>query len=212
MKRLILIAAALVLVLAMPLAAQTGGFDFGTFTGDFDTFAAEVAGGLTFNSTLGLNWADAHIGNFLHFGVGATLGATTIPFEAASAVLDTINLTLPTDVTDIIADYGMPIPGIMAEARLGGFGLPFDMGVKYGELLPELQSAIGLPSNIVLDYLVAGADVRFRLVEERGLIPMLSVGGGVNYMQGGIGLNGLLGGSQTITIDLDPPFSDIDSA
>ena len=204
MKRFVLIATALMLVLAMPLAAQD--FDFEDFSDSFATFSSEVAGGLTFNSTLGLNWSDAHIGNFFHFGVGATVGATTVPFESANAVLqDTVGISLPAEIDAIAQQFGMPIPGLMAEARIGGFVLPFDIGVKYGEFFPELEALVNLQDlGLTLDYLVAGADVRFRLIEEGDFIPLVSVGGGVNYMEGGIGLTGLLGGPQSITIDLSP--------
>ncbi len=204
MKRLVLIALALLLVLATPLAAQN--FDLGGFSDSFETLSAEVAGDLTFNSTLGLNWSDGHIGNFPHFGVGVTVGATTVPFEAVNAVLqDTVRISLPAEIDTLAQQFGMPIPGLMAEARLGGFGIPFDIGVKYGEFLPEFEALVNLQNiGLTLDYLVAGADVRFRLVEESGLVPLISVGGGVNYMEGGIGLTGLLGSPQQIEIDLSP--------
>lgn len=118
---------------------------------------------------------------------------------------DTVGLTLPVEIDALIQQFGMPIPGMMAEARIGGFGLPFDIGLKYGEFLPELEALVNLQDlGLNLDYLVAGADVRFRLIEESGIVPMISVGGSVNYMEGGIGLTGLLSGSQSITIDLSP--------
>ena len=118
---------------------------------------------------------------------------------------DTVGLTLPVEIDALIQQFGMPIPGMMAEARIGGFGLPFDIGLKYGEFLPELETLVNLQDlGLNLDYLVAGADVRFRLIEESGMVPMISVGGSVNYMEGGIGLTGLLSGSQSITIDLSP--------
>jgi hypothetical protein len=207
LKRLLLLALVLVLALAMPLAAQT--FDFGGITDSFGEFSDEVAGGLTFNSNIGLNWSDAYIGNLPHFGVGLTVGATTIPFAAANKVIqETINVPLPAEVVSIAEQYGMPIPGLTAEARIGGlFGLPFDIGAKFGTLPPELGASL-LPSNMSLSYLLAGADVRFALLQDEGATPAISVGGGVNYMEGGIGLKGLLGGSQDITIETLPGFDD----
>jgi hypothetical protein len=83
---------------------------------------------------------------------------------------------------------GVPFPVAIAEARIGGFLLPFDVGVKYGYIPDQVPLIDLLPAGMSVDYEAFGVDVRLRLIEERTLLPELSVGGGFNYLRGGIGL------------------------
>ena len=48
----------------------------------FQTFATAAASSLPLETSVGLNWSDAYIGQFPHFGIGLTVGAATIPFSA----------------------------------------------------------------------------------------------------------------------------------
>jgi opacity protein-like surface antigen len=125
---------------------------------------------------MGLNWSDAHIGEFLsippHFGAGVSGGITTMDVNAVEGLLREfdVNLDLPL----------MPMPGYTAEGRIGGFFLPFDIGVKIGAL-PDV--ALG---NVKINYLLAGGDIRYAVLKQGILLPNLSIGVGVNYMRGGI--------------------------
>jgi hypothetical protein len=58
-------------------------------------------------------------------------------------------------------------------------------------------------SRINADYLLAGGDVRFRVVEGRRFMPTVSVGGGYTYLEGNIGIPDVT--SSTI-IDLPAPL------
>jgi hypothetical protein len=95
-----------------------------------------------------------------------------------------------------LVTWGVPLPAYTVEARLGGFVLPFDMGVKVG-YLPD-KAKMFLPANLGVNYLLLGADVRFSLVKEKGFLPDISIGGGYNYMNGGVTVKGILSGTQTI--------------
>ena len=71
-----------------------------------------------------------------------------------------------------------------SKARIGGFILPFDVGVKVG-FLPEETKAL-LPSGVTADYLMFGADVRYALLKGGALMPKLTVGAGYTYLKGSV--------------------------
>jgi len=173
-------------LLASPLFSQVIPL-LSTLDGHVNKFSEEVAKSLPFNSTMGLNWSHAYIGQLLgfppKFGIGATIGFT---FLNAGSMDGLMNLF---DVPDFLANLpiGLPLPGYVAEARVGGIVLPFDIGFKIGYLavdkIPLLDNILDL--GIGLDYLLIGADLRYSLLPK--LLPVkLSVGVGVNRLVGGI--------------------------
>ena len=175
----------------MMTPAQT----FEEVEGAFTTFADDLSAALPFASTLGLNWSDSYIGQFPHLGVGMSVGAVGLPAEAFGAVLGAMTggaadadllSFLPAELQPYLDQFGMPFPSAVAEARIGGFALPFDIGLKVGLIPDQVDLGSVLPAGLAIDYLVYGADVRFKLIEEKGLIPELSVGGGYNYLSGGV--------------------------
>jgi hypothetical protein len=176
------------------LSAQVA---FEDFKDSFQAFADDVAASLPFNSAIGLQWSDAYIGNFPHFGVGATIGTTFIPWDAVQEVADTFDIDFPSIYPGFVGTMGVPLPAWSLEARLGGFGLPFDMGVKVG-YLPE-EARVFLPEDMTFDYLLLGADFRYGLLED-GILPGLSIGVGVNYMAGRVTYTDKLGSSETINL------------
>uniref|UniRef100_A0A7C3E250 Uncharacterized protein n=1 Tax=Gracilinema caldarium TaxID=215591 RepID=A0A7C3E250_9SPIR len=161
-----------------------------------ESMAKALSAALPFNSTLGLNWSDAYIGQLLgvppHFGVGVSAGATTVKADEMKTLLTTLGVD--TGVFPVL----IPIPAAVAEARIGGFLLPFDIGVKGGYIPPELGKTIKeTTGGLNLDYLAAGADIRFALLKGGLLLPRVSLGVGVNYMKGGLGTT--ISGGQSFT-------------
>jgi hypothetical protein len=147
-----------------------------------ENFSDALAKSLPFTASLGLNWSDAYIGKFLpsvppHFGVGGSVGFTTIDMTAARDLAKSLG-------ADIDLDMGkLPLPGYAAEGRLGGFFLPFDIGFKFGYLPP-----VGLlGSGVDMNYTMVGGDIRYELIEGGVLLPKISIGVGLNYLKGGIG-------------------------
>jgi hypothetical protein len=69
--------------------------------------------------------------------------------------------------------------GYTVEGRLGGFILPFDIGLKFGYLPIESK-------KIDIDYLLVGGDVRFAVLKGNVILPKISVGMGYNFMKGGL--------------------------
>jgi hypothetical protein len=147
-----------------------------------------LAKSLTFNSTLGLNWSDAYIGQIVtgektlskppHFGVGISAGATTVNKNKFLDALEKAGV----DSSDFDDLPLIPLPAAAAELRIGGFILPFDIGVKAG-VVPFLTV-----SDMNFKYTFAGFDIRYALIREeiKGWKPSLSVGAGFNYIQGEI--------------------------
>jgi hypothetical protein len=144
-------------------------------------FSKALSQSLPFNAALGLNWSDAYIGKFLpslppHFGVGAALGYTTVDFDAFDKLLKQFDLSVPGGL-----DMGqMALPAYVVEARIGGFVLPFDAGLKFGAF-EHLGN-----SSAAVDYLLAGGEVRYAVIDGKKslLLPNVSVGVGLNYLSG----------------------------
>jgi len=182
--------------LAMPGFSQVP--KIGDLQNGAESMSKALSAALPFNSTLGLNWSDAYIGQLLgvppHFGVGVSAGATTVKADEMKALLDI--LKFDTGAFPAL----VPLPAAMAEARIGGFLLPFDIGIKGGYIPPEVGKTIkDATGGLNLDYLAAGADIRFALLKGGLLLPRVSLGVGVNYMKGGLGTT--ISGGQSFTFN-----------
>jgi hypothetical protein len=177
-------------LLAMQLPAQT----LGQLSDALDSFTSETPKSLPFAAGAGIDWSQAYIGNlldtnfpFVHLGVGAQVGLTTISSDAVTPFLDLFYLKLPPGLKFL------PLPFMVANARLGGLIIPFDVGIKAGFLPRELETAL---PGYTFSYQNFGIDARFPLVREDFFLPTISVGGGVSVM--GAGVEALVG--QTVTI------------
>jgi len=185
MKRVLIVFAILLFA-----AAGLSAIPYDTFGDAFEDFASEISTTLPSTAAVaGLNWSPAYIGEFPHFGVGASIGAFTIPYDFVEPLITDLSLSLPSEF-DYIKKWGMPIPAYALDARIGGFALPFDIGLKFGYIPEKLREKLG---KINADYLLAGGDVRLRVVEGRGLLPSLSVGGGYTFLEGNIGIPDVAG-------------------
>ncbi|MDR3020251.1 MAG: hypothetical protein LBU66_05035 [Treponema sp.] len=155
-------------------------------------FSDKLALSLPFNSTIGLNWSDAYIGQLIdappRLGVGFSSGFTTMAFDSAAELLKQFGADFPGDIP--LVNFGFPMPGYTIDARVGGFMLPFDVGVKFGylDLKPDVMGPAGEMLNLDLGmhYILIGGDFRYALIEGEVLPFQLSVGIGFNYMEGGI--------------------------
>lgn len=192
MKRAIVVIV-VVLFAASLWAAPT---DFASFQAAYQDFANGIANALPFNALIGLNWSDAYIGGFPNFGAGGTVGMVTMPYKAAAPVIDTLGIGT-SGMPDIVRSIGLPIPVWAAEGRIGGFGLPFDIGLKLGYLPPNFQ--IPGTTNVFVDYLLAGADFRYSLLQGEALVPAVSIGASANFLRGNVYFQGALSGPEQIT-------------
>ena len=192
MKRL-LIGIVILVVFAASLLGQT----LGEFQAAYGQFATAVSCTLAAAAATGLNWSPAYIGQFPHFGVGATLGQTMMPWTTVKPVFDMLGVAIPTELS-FFGEAGINLPALAVDARIGGFGIPIDIGLKVGFIPQQLH--IYFVGDLSADYFIAGGDARLAILKDEGLIPALSVGVGYSYMKGSIGMGvpGLT--SQTIDI------------
>lgn len=173
-------------------------FDLADLQNDMDMFSTEMSETLPFNSTLGLSWADAYIGNFPHFGVGLFGGLSFMDESAVNNLLGNFDVSMPADL-----DF-MPLPAAGAEARLGGFILPFDIGFKFGWL-----PTINFSENINFDYMMIGGDIRYAIMKGNIILPKITFGVGYNYVQGSVaspmdgGMTYTIGGKSISVSDPD---------
>ncbi|MCX7786113.1 MAG: hypothetical protein N2442_00275 [Spirochaetes bacterium] len=173
------------------------------FKKGFQDFSDDVASVLPMNSTIGLNWSDAYIGQLLalppSLGVGLTVGVTGIPYDSVKKILvDTLGGS-ESEIPQVIRDYGLPLPAMAVDARLGGFILPFDVGFKIGFLPKTLADQVG--DNVKVDFLLVGGDIRYLLMKQRFVvIPEVSVGVGYNYLKGSVEFGGVLPPLLTINL------------
>lgn len=180
-------------ILALSAFVGTGAFaqtppSFAAVQSSFKSFAGDVASSLPYASTIGLNWSWSYIGNLPHFGVGLAGGAVFIPTNGFNEVATTLGMgnLLPAEFNN--PKLGLPLPAYVAEARLGGIILPFDIGIKAGFIPPQANLGSILPQGMNLDFHLYGAQIRYELVKEKFLIPEISLGVGVNHFDGVIGM------------------------
>jgi hypothetical protein len=172
---------AFVLGMALCTAASSFSIELKDLQNQVGDFSGTLIKSLPFNSALGLNWADAYIGKFFpslppHFGAGASLGFTTMNFDAFDKLLDQFGAYFPRELK-----LGqMLFPGYALEARIGGFFLPFDVGLKFGTL-PDVGS-----DSASMKYTLLGGEVRYAVLNGKDnlLLPNVSVSAGVNYLSG----------------------------
>jgi len=194
MKRLLLVA--VLVVVGGSLFAQSIP-SFAAFQSAIQSFASGTASALPLETSVGLNWSDAYIGQFPHFGLGLTVGAATLPYSAIKGAISTFQgggaPNIPSNL-GFLQNLGIPVPAYTIDLRIGGFVLPFDIGLKFSYISPNSLNI----SNFSADYLLLGGDVRYALVKDSGFAPGISVGIGYTYMRGNVSIPQVLNGNPTI--------------
>jgi hypothetical protein len=195
LKELKMKRAFLVMIVLLSATAVFADANFTVFQSGFSEFAQDLVNGAPMNTSNGLQWSQAYIGQFPHFGLGLTVGATTLSAGAMKTMADALGVALPSDFS-YVSKYGLPLPTYTIDARLGGFVLPFDIGFKLGYIPPGTLQKMGLQAD--LDYILVGIDARYALLKDEGLSPALSVGLGYSHMKASVGVPGILPGAITI--------------
>lgn len=131
-------------------------------------------------------WPEAWIGKVFpsvppHFGIGFSFGAAELPIEGLNNTLAQLNelakaagqeANLPSLGDDLV------FPTFTADARVGGVFLPFDIGLSFMRL-PNMKF-----DNVTFDYLTIGGSLRYAILQDKVLIPAVSVGMGFMYNKG----------------------------
>ncbi|GHU23182.1 hypothetical protein FACS1894164_07050 [Spirochaetia bacterium] len=171
MKKFTAIALSLSLFGAVPVFSQ---IDLSSITDKIDDFAGELAGTLPMTSTIGLNWSGAHVGLF---GVGLSGGFTTLKSDTLGDLIGEFGVS-GNRLPDWTGSLGTPLPAYAIDGRFG-ITKNLDIGVKFGWIPDSIKGLAG--DNLNLDYLLAGAQVRLKI------LPIFHVGVGYNFLKGGIG-------------------------
>ncbi|MDR2343882.1 MAG: hypothetical protein LBD86_05060 [Spirochaetaceae bacterium] len=183
-RRLLATAAvtSLFLVKAAQGFAQTPSVLMGDIADDLDEFANDISGALPFMASIGLDWADAYIGQLIditpHWGFGITAGANTLKLDKLNSLLRNFDYQANEGFMD-----KQLMPTYVANARIGGFRtLPFDIGIKWG-WLPYLPI---FKEDISYEAVLYGLDFRLELMRDWGLRPSVSLGFEVSRVTGGL--------------------------
>jgi len=172
------------LVILMLTASQVFAIDinFKDLQTDTENFAKDMSKALPFYSTIGLNWSDAYIGNFPHFGVGLSLGLTTMDNNSINKMMKSFGIPTIKELP-LVGNSHFPLPADSLEARIGIPVIPVDFGIKIGYLSPNwLKSLL----DIEIRNMLFGLDVRYVIINSK-IFPMrFSVGLGFNWLSGGI--------------------------
>lgn len=158
----------LCLILAFMLIfslAFSESVDLDDFKGGLHAFLEDINLSLPDSTLSGVTWSDAYIGQFIgvppHFGVGLATGVSRFRVAGLAKTLKLVGSELP--VNELV------FPTIALEGRIGGFILPFDIGLRFG-FLPEVQI-----KDIGLKYLHYGADIRYALLKQNLVLPNISL-------------------------------------
>ncbi len=162
------------------------------------------------NTTILLVNPDAYIGNLFpsnpfHFAAGVALSGTVFntkdivtPMQNISNIMteelkdsDFSNLGIGGSTVSLDLSFDLPaqipLPTAGASVRLGGLFLPFDVGFYGTYAIPgSLDSFVFSDFSATIKYTSFGLDLRYRVLEEKGLLPEISVGCGYTYINEGI--------------------------
>ncbi|WP_315330006.1 hypothetical protein [Treponema socranskii] len=132
-------------------------------------------------------WSDAYIGKLFpsfppHFGAGVSAGGTFIETKALSNAIGTIITEINSHAAGATTDFNftvpdqIPLPSASVHVRIGGFILPFDIGV-YGAYF-DLNTLKFEDFTGTVNYYTIGADIRYAIMKGSTTLPKLSVGAG----------------------------------
>ncbi|MDR1469717.1 MAG: hypothetical protein LBT00_10535 [Spirochaetaceae bacterium] len=135
-------------------------------------FAEEIQRSLPFTALTTLAWSDSYIGQLVsrkpHFGAGLAYGMSTAEFSTARALLGGVKGYLNTD--------GVFMPPVYVQARIGGFFVPFDIGI-----VASIPMYARPADDVTSEQQTFGGDIRFALVRDGTKLPGVSLG--IAYIQ-----------------------------
>jgi len=130
-------------------------------------------------------WPDAWIGKLVpsvppHLGAGITLGMAKLPMDGINRAIAELN-SVSDGALPSIKD-SLVFPTLTADIRIGGIFLPFDIGMSFMRI-PNLNLS-KLGADITVDFFTIGGSLRVPVLQEKLIIPAVSVGAGFMYSKG----------------------------
>ena len=129
-------------------------------------------------------WPEAWIGKVFpsvppHFGGGISFGVARLPMEGLNNALSQLNAVAGSTGASLPSlGNNLVFPTLTADARVGGVFLPFDLGISFMRL-PNMKF-----DNITFDFLTIGGSLRYAILQDKVIIPAVSVGMGFMYNKG----------------------------
>ncbi len=131
------------------------------------------------NSQLQSNvWAKAWIGKLLHMGFGVNTGVTSLDIEPLKNAAEQLEV----DVSDIPGT--LPFPTVAADVRIGGFILPFDLGLSFFSI--DTSKLGEMLDPVAIDYTTFGLDMRYCFIRHGPIKSKVSASLGYYYTKGSI--------------------------
>lgn len=127
-------------------------------------------------------YADAWIGKFIpslpmHFAAGIDGGITKFDISELKKASDILHITnLPSSLL---------FPTINANAKIGGIFLPFDVG--FSIFYFNSKDLNNIYKNIDIDFFTVSGNLRWAILQGKGICPKWSIGAGYYYSKGSIG-------------------------
>ena len=163
--------------ITMPYTTITGGLN------DFTETLTDVIP----NTQLIQNvWANSWIGYLipkLNFGFGINAGASMMDITSLKNAASALKI----DTGDL--PDNLVLPTATADARIGGFILPFDIGFTVSSINTE---KLGLEEKIkpaAVDFFTVGGDFRYAILKTSVLKARVSLSGGAYYTKGSISVD-----------------------
>jgi hypothetical protein len=197
-RRLFVLLVVGAILLSKPMSVFTQQYSLNEVALDLKNVSKDIGSALVFTSLIGLTWSDTYIGQLIsipsHWGVGFSMGATTLRLNNFNTILSKFGYTSD----DSFAEKQL-LPVYTIDLRIGGFGrAPFDLGIKFG-YLPYMP----LFGEVSYEASVAGLDLRWEIVDGYGNTPSVAFGLEVDSISGGVRSKG-----RTVLTGL-PTFGDM---
>lgn len=132
-------------------------------------------------------WANAWIGMILpapKFGFGINTGLSKLDLTPLVSVAEALDIKNNSDLPNTLV-----WPTITADVRVGGFLLPFDVGLTAMTIDTSKISMLGdAVDPAYFDFFTVGGDIRYAFLEGGVLRPKLSLGLGAYYTKGKFGV------------------------
>jgi hypothetical protein len=137
-------------------------------------FAEDVQRSLPFTALTPFAWSDTYIGQLIsrkpHFGAGISYGMVMADFSSMKDLLADFGATSYMDMGSVM------MPPMYGHIRLGGFFVPFDIG-----LVVSIPFDTRPVAGFVLERQTIGGDIRFALSRDEAKLPGISLG--IAYVQ-----------------------------
>lgn len=132
-------------------------------------FAEEAQKALPFATLSPLAWSDSYIGQVVsrkpHFGAGISYGMTMANFSGVRELFHDFGAAAYMDIG------GALMPPLYGHVRIGGFFVPFDIGIVASIPLNSKPA-----NGFLLEHQTFGADIRFALIRDDTKLPGVSLG------------------------------------